>query len=180
MSTVHILLVEDTITQALFMQHLLESEEFKVSVTKDGAKALEFLATELPDLILSDVSMPEVDGYELCQRVKANAATRAIPVVLLSSFHDPSDIVKIINCRADSFLLKRFDKDYIVGGLKDVLQACNRRASEPNSAEEKREAIAVTVQSSEHIVKANAERLANMLAASFRTSVYLLPLVSQE
>jgi two-component system, sensor histidine kinase and response regulator len=180
MSTVHILLVEDTITQALFMQHLLESEEFKVSVAKDGVKALQFLSSERPDLVLSDVSMPEMDGYELCRTLKADASMRAIPVVLLSSFHDPSDIVKIINCQADSFLLKRFDKDYIVGGLKDVLQACSKKASTENAAEEKRQAIAVTVQSNEHVVKANAEQLATMLAASFRTSVYLLPLVSQE
>src|SRR5277367_1994798 len=112
MGAVHILLVEDTLTQALMMQHLLESEEFKVSVVKDGHKALQFLSSQRPDLILSDVSMPEIDGYQLCQQLKADPSTRDIPFVLLSSFRDALDIVKIVNSQADSFLLKRFDKNY--------------------------------------------------------------------
>jgi len=162
MGAVHILLVEDTLTQALMMQHLLESEEFKVSVVKDGHKALQFLSSQRPDLILSDVSMPEIDGYQLCQQLKADPSTRDIPFVLLSSFRDALDIVKIVNSQADSFLLKRFDKNYIVAALQDILAGTNSKLSRELSAQ------------------GDPVKLASMLTAAFRTTVYLLPMVTQD
>jgi CheY-like chemotaxis protein len=126
----HVLLVEDTLTQALMMKHLLESQrivesqKFEVTVAKDGTMALTFLSSERPDLILSDISMPEPDGYELCRLVKGDPATNDIPFVLMSSFHDVSEIASVLNCGADSFMLKRFDQQYVIDGLNDVLADC--------------------------------------------------------
>jgi CheY-like chemotaxis protein len=128
--TTHVLLVEDTLTQALMMKHLLESQhivesqKFEVSVAKDGTRALAFLSSERPDLILSDISMPEPDGYQLCRLMKADPATNDIPFVLMSSFHDVSEIASVLNCGADSFMLKRFDQQYVIDGLNDVLADC--------------------------------------------------------
>src|SRR5271154_6028133 len=123
MGVAHILLVEDTLTQALMMQHILESNNFQVSIVKDGTKALTFLTSQKPDLILSDISMLEVDGYELCRRVKEDPKTRDIPFVLLSSFHDAAEIIQVVNAGADSFMLKRFDQQYVIENLKNVLAA---------------------------------------------------------
>jgi CheY-like chemotaxis protein len=176
MAAAQILLVEDTLTQALMMQHLLESDQFKVVVVKDGQKALEYLETQHPDLILSDVSMPEIDGYELCKRVKDKASTRDIPFVLLSSFHDLLDVVSIVNSQADSFLLKRFDRSYIIPALQDILAGKAHLLERAGAAEP----IKMTIQSSEYTLESNNAKLAAMLAAAFRTTVYLLPKVSQD
>jgi two-component system cell cycle response regulator len=178
MAGAHILLVEDTMTQALMMQHLLESEGYKISVAKDAEKALEFLASERPDAILSDVSMPGMDGYELCRKVKANPSTENIPFVLLSSFREASDIIDIINSGADNFLLKRFEQEYIVAGLKDVLLSGGKRAAAIDS--KPTEQITVTFLEDKQIVSTDAVKLTNMLASAFRTVVHVIPLISED
>jgi two-component system, sensor histidine kinase and response regulator len=177
----HILLVEDTITQSLIMQHLLESHQFKVSTARDANKALEFLLSQRPDLILSDVSMPEMDGYELCQRVKSSPDTNSIPFVLLSSFHDASEILNVVNCGADYFMLKRFDEKYIVGGLEDALRSCRAEASaKVSQSAPALEPITITGNGADHLITGNQLQLANMLFSAFRTVTHLLPFVQED
>ena len=182
----HVLLVEDTLTQALMMQHLLESQQlvetqqFKVSVAKDGNKALAFLASEKPDLILSDISMPEIDGYQLCQRVKENSDTCEIPFVLLSSFHDATEIANVVNSGADSFMLKRFDQKYVIDGLNDVLADCNEQKSKGDKGQFPRTQVKVNHQGIEYSVAGDAPTLATMVFSAFRTIVHLIPLVQEE
>jgi len=172
MSVAHILLVEDTLTQALMMQHILESNNFQVSIVKDGTKALTFLTAQKPDLILSDISMPEVDGYELCRRVKEDPQTRGIPFVLLSSFHDAAEIIKVVNAGADSFMLKRFDQQYVIKNLNNVLAA----GSSGHSSDK----ISVKYDQVDYSLSSDPQRLATMLLAAFRTVVHLIPLVKED
>jgi CheY-like chemotaxis protein len=178
---INILLVEDTITQSLIMQHLLESHQFKVSTARDGHKALQFLASQRPDLILSDVSMPEMDGYELCQRVKSNPDTETIPFVLLSSFHEASEIINVVNSRADSFMLKRFDENYIVGALHDILKNCRSAESAKSSSSSRDpEPITISCNGADQLITGSQLQLANMLFSAFRTVVHLLPFVQED
>jgi CheY-like chemotaxis protein len=172
MSIAHILLVEDTLTQALMMQHILESQNFQISTVKDGSKALTFLASQKPDLILSDISMPEVDGYELCRRVKEDPQTRDIPFVLLSSFHDAAEIVKVVNSGADSFILKRFDQPYIIESLNNVLAA--------GASGHSNDRISIQYDQVEYSLSSDPQRLASMLLSAFRTVVHLIPLVKED
>jgi DNA-binding response OmpR family regulator len=182
LKSTHILLVEDTMTQALMMQHLLESQNFKVSIAKDCYKALDFLKAETPDLILSDVSLPEMDGYELCRRLKSDQATKAIPFILMSSFHDASEIVNIVNCGADSFMLKRFEQKYVSDGLTDILTACGAKSSlNQRELPLQSEPLTVMLEGTEHnLTGGSADQLATMLFSAFRTMVHLIPLVEPE
>jgi two-component system, cell cycle response regulator len=172
MSLAHILLVEDTLTQALMMEHILQSNNFQVSIVKDGQKALTFLTTQKPDLIVSDISMPEVDGYELCRRVKEDPKTRGIPFVLLSSFHDATEIVKVVNSGADSFMLKRFDQQYVIENLNNVLANC---VSEPSS-----DKISIKYNQVDYSLSSDPQRLISMLLSAFKTVVHLIPLVKDD
>jgi CheY-like chemotaxis protein len=172
MSLAHILLVEDTLTQALMMEHILQSQNFQVSIVKDGQKALTFLTAQKPDLILSDISMPEVDGYELCRRVKEDPQTRGIPFVLLSSFHDAAEIVKVVNSGADSFMLKRFDQQYVIENLKNVLANGALEHSSDN--------ISLKYSQVDYSISRDPQRLASMLLAAFKTVVHLIPLIKDE
>ena len=177
-----ILLVEDTITQSLIMQHLLESHDCQVLVARDGHKALQLLESNAPDLILSDVSMPEMDGYELCRRVKSNPGTRDIPFVLLSSFHDPAEITDVVNCGADSFILKRFDEKYIFGALQDVLLTRRQEKTKGSWAPPAGAAETVTISCDGVLrqLEGDREQIASMLFSAFRTVVHLLPFVQEE
>jgi PAS domain S-box-containing protein len=120
-----ILVVEDSPTQSEELRLILEARGFTVETSPDGEQALERLARSAFDLIISDIMMPGISGYELCRRVKSDPATRDVPVVLLTTLSDPLDIIQGLECGADNFVTKPYDPGYLVGRLKGVLE--NRR-----------------------------------------------------
>ena len=84
-----ILVIEDSATQAAALAHLLEQEGYGVVVARAGERAMELLRNEQFDLVLSDVVMPDISGYEVAERIKADPKLRNLPVVLLTSLNDP-------------------------------------------------------------------------------------------
>jgi len=172
-NNIHVLIVEDTMTQALMLQHLLESHGYKTTITRSPAKALEFLAGNKPDIILSDVSMPDMDGYELCRRLKSANETKDIPFVLLSSFNDPRDIVSIINSNADTFMLKRFDEKYFLTRLSDLLESRKLRQGGASVRD-------FVFQGDKHAINGDPTQLTDMVLSAFATVMHLLPLVHEE
>ena len=91
--TVSILIAEDSKTQAEILRHLLDKAGYKVRVAYNGRQALEEIQKELPTLVLTDVMMPEMNGYELCKTLKADPETRNIPVILVTQLFDPRDVL---------------------------------------------------------------------------------------
>ena len=88
---------------------LLTRDGYTIHSAGDGAAALDLVMRHHPDLVLSDVVMPKLDGFELCRRIKAEKATRLTPVVLVTSLGDREDRIKGINAGADDFLTKPVD-----------------------------------------------------------------------
>ena len=133
----HILIVEDSATQALRLQHVLIKQGFRVTTTRNGREALAALTTSAPSLVITDINMPEMDGYELCQRIKDDARFRALPVILLTSLSDPKDILRGIECGADNFVVKPYNEEFLVSRIQYVLanielrrQAAGRESTE--------------------------------------------------
>src|SRR5437762_2762185 len=93
-----ILIVEDSLTQAMKLQHVLERHDYKVTAARNGKEALAALAERIPTLVISDINMPEMDGYELCKRIKEDTRLGELPVILLTSLADPKDILKGLEC----------------------------------------------------------------------------------
>ena len=89
-----VLVVDDVETNRVILGEIIESMGCKVVLAENGTEALEKVREELPHLVLTDISMPEMDGYELCRVLKANAETKAIPIIFISAFDNPKDIVK--------------------------------------------------------------------------------------
>ncbi len=118
---IEILIVEDSITQATQIKHLLESHHYKVSVSQNGIKALERLSKHRPSLVISDILMPEMNGYELCKRIKSNENTGDIPVILLTRLFDPEEIIEGLACGADSFITKPYNEKYILSHIEKIL-----------------------------------------------------------
>lgn len=112
-----ILIVEDSQTQAAQLQYILERHGFSVSVAANGREALAILAGRKPALVISDIIMPEMDGFELCRRIKGSDETRDIPVILLTSLSDPQDVIKGLACDADNFITKPYDEDYLLARI---------------------------------------------------------------
>ncbi len=121
MSVPRILVVEDSATQARLLRLILEDEGFTVDVAGDGPAALTQMAAASFDLVVSDVLMPGLTGFELCRTIKADPALRAVPVVLVTTLRDPLEIVQALECGADSFIRKPYEPDVLVVRLRTLL-----------------------------------------------------------
>ncbi len=117
-----VLVVEDSATQAAALALLLEQAGYDTVLARRGDVALELLERERIDLVLSDVVMPAMDGYELCRRIKAQDAWRGIPVVLLTSLTDPLAIVRGLASGADHYVTKPYDTEGLLSRVRYVLQ----------------------------------------------------------
>jgi two-component system, sensor histidine kinase and response regulator len=126
-----ILIVEDTATQALKLQQLLRGHGAQTSTAQSGQKALEILSADANwDLIISDIVMPGMDGFELCKAVKDLTETRHIPFFLLVSLLDRRDAVRAMTAGADNILLKDFDKAFFIPQLIDALKSISGSGAE--------------------------------------------------
>ena len=124
-----ILIVEDSPTQALRLRHTLRRHDYQVAVAQDGAQALQMLQGRKVKLVISDVEMPVMDGYELCRRIKADAALRDVPVMLLTSLSAPRDVVSGLDCGADHFMVKPYDEEWLIARIRFMLQRQNMAAN---------------------------------------------------
>jgi CheY-like chemotaxis protein len=105
-----ILLVEDEEPIQQFIGDLLEEEGYRVQCASDGAQALDLVADRRPDLVLTDLMMPIMNGFELCRRLKDNPVTSGIPIVVMSAVGRQ----QAIECDADDFLGKPFELDALL------------------------------------------------------------------
>ncbi len=120
MSTpIEILLVEDSPTQSEVIAQTLRAAGYNVTVVESGSAALIHLRNHTAQLVISDVVMPEMDGYELCRQIRSDAAIDRVSVLLLTELNDPSDIIAGLDCGADSFLIKGSATD---GALVDRVE----------------------------------------------------------
>jgi len=128
-----ILIVEDSPTQALKLQMALEDKNFDVLHGLSAEEALELLDIDNPpSIIITDIVMPGMDGYELCQKIKDNQDTREIPVILLTQLSDPKDVIKGLQCGADNFISKPYTNDFLFERISDILLNKQIRKRSPN------------------------------------------------
>jgi DNA-binding response OmpR family regulator len=120
-SITDILIVEDSPTQAAQIKYLLENNLYKTKVAKNGQQALTWLTEHKPSLVISDIVMPEMNGFELCEKIKSDKLTENIPVILLTSLSDPEEVIEGLSCGADSFITKPYNKEYLISGIKKII-----------------------------------------------------------
>lgn len=118
-----ILIVDDTPLNIKLLEAKLARDYYIVSAAENGREALEKVATEKPDLILLDVMMPEMDGFETCRRLKANPATAHIPVVIITALSDVADRVRGLAAGADDFLGKPINDLALMARIRSLLRA---------------------------------------------------------
>jgi signal transduction histidine kinase len=128
---VKILVVEDSRTQAEMLKHTLESHGYTVTLAENGKAALDVLATDNPEVIISDVVMPVMDGYEFCRTVKNDERYRHIPVILLTMLTDSKDVIYAMVSGADNFITKPYQGEYLVSRLKKMISQKNAKPASP-------------------------------------------------
>jgi two-component system, NtrC family, sensor kinase len=118
----YILIVEDTRLQAEILKDILLKHGFTIAVAENGKKALELVSQKKPDLIISDVIMPVMNGYDLCKEIKREEKTRNIPIILLTALSNARDVALALQSGADNFITKPYHPDYIIKQVKTILE----------------------------------------------------------
>ncbi|MBG1243428.1 hybrid sensor histidine kinase/response regulator [Nostoc sp. NZL] len=116
-----ILAVDDTRDNLILVQTILESEGYEIDLASDGIKALRQVEQSPPDLILLDVMMPGIDGYEVTRRIRKNPTISYIPILLITAFHE-SSVVEGLDAGADDFIRKPFDTDELLARVRSLLR----------------------------------------------------------
>lgn len=117
----YLLIVEDNDDLKEFLQQSLQSS-YKIATTKDGQEAWNMIQKKLPDLIISDVMMPNMDGFELCRLVKSTYETSHIPVILLTALNEKSQQLHGLGLGADDYLTKPFDMTLLHQRISNIIQ----------------------------------------------------------
>ena len=121
-----VLIAEDSLTQGEELKWLLARHGFSPELVTNGRDALEKLSRENFDLLLSDILMPDLSGYDLCRAVKEREKEKNIPVILLTSLSDAADIMEGLACRADSFITKPYEPSYLIECVKKFTAGASR------------------------------------------------------
>lgn len=117
-----ILIIEDYPATSEMMSSILEAEGFKSLVAMEGASGLEMARSQKPDLILLDVMMPGMSGFQVCEKLKADEKTRGIPVIIVSVRGTEENIKKGEKLGADGYVPKPFDPFDLVARIKKLLE----------------------------------------------------------
>jgi CheY-like chemotaxis protein len=119
--TQRILLADDSVTIRKVVELTFSDEDFAIDAVGDGEQALERARAARPDIIISDVAMPGLDGYELCRRVKADPALQAVPFLFLKGTFESFDEEKANSCGADGFIVKPFESQEMIARVKEMI-----------------------------------------------------------
>jgi PAS domain S-box-containing protein len=161
-----ILIVEDSPTQAEQLSRMLRTAGYRVRVAAHGREALAAMRQRPPTLVVSDVVMPQMDGYALCRAIKADSALRGIPVVLVTMLSDPADVVKALQCGADNFVRKPYEEQYLLARIKIMLMHLELRGKERT-----RVGVEVYLEGQRHLISAERQQLLDLLVSSYEEAV---------
>jgi DNA-binding response OmpR family regulator len=122
-----VLIADDSPAELQQLAHLLEAAGFTVSSAASGRQALELARRETPKLVISDALMPDMSGYELCSHFKSDSDLAEVPVILATELSESRDMVRMLECRADDFVLKPYDAEQVVSRIRLVLMNSEMR-----------------------------------------------------
>lgn len=128
---IKLLLADDSITIQKVVELVLADEGFEIKAASNGEDALALIPSFKPDIVLADIEMPKMNGYNLCEKIKANPATRAIPVILLAGAFEPLDHELAKKVGAEDFLIKPFESEDLISKIKASLGAAKAVSKAP-------------------------------------------------
>lgn len=163
---IKILIAEDSPTQAQRLRHILEKAGYLITHAANGRLALDAALRDRPTIIISDVVMPEMDGYEFCRRVKAEPSLKGVPVILVTTLSDPGDVIRGLECCADNFILKPYEAQYLLGRVQFVL--VNR---EMHQSEHMTMGVEIVFNGNRHFITADRLQMLNLLLSTYEAAI---------
>ena len=158
-----ILVADDQSSNRELLEELLTTQGFTVITTSDGAAALEEVARIHPDLVLLDVMMPGLNGFEVCERIKNNPETYLTPVVLITALSDKQDRIEGIKVGADDFLTRPVDRTELLARVRSLITH-KRRTDDLERAESVLFSLARSIEGKDPYTHGHCERLSDYSA----------------
>jgi PAS domain S-box-containing protein len=165
---VTIVIAEDSPTQAQELAILLEEQGFRVLHGRNGAEALALAKSERPDLIISDVMMPEMDGYTFCRTMKGDAVLAQIPFILVTTLSSPHDVFRGLDVGADNFIIKPYDQDLLLSRIRYILTNRDLRKSGKLQV-----GIEIELSGQRHFITAERQQILDLLISTYEQAVRL-------
>lgn len=163
-----ILIVEDSKTQAIKLKYLLESNGYLSELAHNGKEALSLIERIKFDLIISDIMMPEMNGFELCENLKSNNELKSIPVILLTTLDKIIDVMRGLSIGADNYISKPYNDDYLLHRIDQII---NNDKNISYSAE--KDKLEVTFASETLTIKPDPEKILNYFISSYEASIHI-------
>ena len=119
-----ILVADDEIHITTLLKITLEMHGYTVAVANDGAEALEKVEADLPDLVLLDIKMPQMNGWQVCEKLKSDERTKNIPVIMVSAFAQKEAKQRSFDLGASEFIAKPFESAFLLEIIQKVMKSC--------------------------------------------------------
>lgn len=161
-----ILIAEDSPTQSENLRYFLEQHGYQVVAARNGREALEMMAKFKPNLLISDIVMPEMDGYELCHCIRTDQGIKDLPIIFLTVLSDPADIMKSLECGADGFIIKPFKEEPLLERIQLLLASQDIR-----KYEKKPEPVEVVFHGQKYWINADRLQIMNLLVSTYEAAV---------
>jgi PAS domain S-box-containing protein/diguanylate cyclase (GGDEF)-like protein len=163
-----ILIVEDSETQADQLAHLLSANGYQVRIARNGLEALAAARAARPTLIVSDIAMPEMDGFTMCRELKRDESLRDVPVILLTVLSSLYDVIKGLDCGADNFIRKPFEGQYLLGRIRFILANRDLRSNERVQL-----GMKINLGGQTHFVTAERQQIFDLLISTYEEAIQM-------
>jgi PAS domain S-box-containing protein len=161
-----IVIVEDSPTQAQQLEYILETHGYQVLSASNGKEAFALLRSDKPNLVISDIVMPEMDGYELCKQIKTDEKLKDVPVILLTVLSDPADVIRGLECGADNFITKPYDERVLFSRI-EYLQL-NWMMAESKQVQM---GVEITFSGQKYFITSDRLQILNLLLSTYEAAV---------
>lgn len=161
-----VLIAEDSPTQAMNLQYLLEQHDCRVVVCANGAQALAQAKQSRPDVVISDIVMPLMNGYELCRALKSEPDLADIPVLLVTSLNDPEDVLRGLDAGADSFLLKPYEENFLINRVRFILLHRQMRRADRGQI-----GVEINLNNHTHFITSDRLQILSLLLSTYEAAI---------
>ena len=160
-----ILVVEDSRFQAKLIQSLLQENGYVVRVARNGQEGLEAVKEERPSIIVSDIVMPVMDGFEMCRAIKGQDELKQVPIILLTTQSKPHDVLRGLESGADSYVTKPYDEKILLSTITVTLSSASRLLGVESEAQ-----CMLALEGQSYSINAGRRQMVNFLLSAYRDS----------
>lgn len=157
-----ILIVEDSSVQSLNEQLLLEKLGKNVLVTHTANDAFDLVKKHKPSIVISDIILPEIDGYKLCSFIKDNEETKDIPVILLASSPDNTNVIHGLSVGADDYIIKPYDTESLLSNIKSLIERSKNNNNKPEEG-----SIDLFYEGKDYVIKSTRRQISQFLISTY-------------